>query len=217
MIRASLFALIAVAGTTAIPASAQVPLEFRCPPSGAIQQTSRGWRSESLGADPADPLTCRYRTTDPAGREETGGSFYGVANLAQYQHPDARRAIQAGMDRFFPAEPGKATSFSWNGSFSGLNHVPMREEWKALRYESVSVPAGQFMTLVIERFRDLNGRVGTETRWVDVQSRFMVKLDWRSVRGHSGEQSISWVATSLTSPAAPVAPPRPGVPERPRR
>jgi hypothetical protein len=162
-------------------------------------------------------LTCRYRTIDPAGREESGGSFYGVANLARHQRPDARRAIQAGIDRFYPAEPGKSTSFSWNDSISGLNQVPMREEWQALRFEAVNVPAGRFTTLVIERYRDLNGRVGTETRWVDIQSHFMAKLDWRSLRGHAGEQTISWVATSITLPPPPPAAPRTTVLERPPR
>jgi hypothetical protein len=197
-------------------ALAQAPVQFQCPRQGVIAEYSDGGRTVWGGADPADPTICLVRAGNTDRR-----LLYAFWRLP-FSHNGAEASARAGLSQLYPATAGKSVSYDLflpRANQTGDN--PYRETWKIVRFESVSVRAGTFNAMVIERVQDGRGGSvfqGTWTRWIDLNSRVPVKQTFALSRGRpSGTQE--WEAMSVQVPPAPAAQPAPAAPapaQRPR-
>lgn len=186
-------------------ALAQAPLAFQCPLQGVSVEYDTGTRSVFGGPDPTDSAICLVRTGTNDRR-----MLYAFWTLP-LSHNDAERSARAGLAQLYPATVGKASSFELFLPRAGGGDDPYRETWRVLRFEPVTVRAGTLNAMVIERVQEGQGTntfKGTWTRWIDVNSRVVIKQTFELGRGRMPANQ-QWEATALRVPPPAQPAPRP--------
>lgn len=200
----------------AAPAFAQPQVPFRCPSVGTVAEFSTGVKLTSQGADPADPVVCLLRIESPTGTREAR-LLYAFWTLP-LPHRGAEPAARAGFAALFPATIGKSTTYELFLPRESGGDDPYRETWRVLRIEPVTVRAGSFTAMVMERVQEGGGGNtfrGSWTRWLDLESRVIVKQTFSLSRGRMGGTQ-DWEAVRVEVPTPPPTP-APATPQRPQR
>jgi hypothetical protein len=208
------FLAATLATTVTASALAQAPMPFRCPVNGTVVELSTNVKVESLGADPQDPTVCVVRANNVERR-----LLYGFWRLPLTHH-GAEASARAAFAQFYPAMPGKTVTYDIFLPRTGGGDDPYRETWTAIGIQPVTVRAGSFNAMVIERTQEGRGGnvfKGTWRRWVDVNTGVTVKQTFSLGRGNMPAQQ-EWEAISIVSPPPPAPPPAAPQqrPQRPR-
>ena len=176
----------------------QVPSQvwnFRCPPANTTVEANNDIRINFRGAEPDNPLVCR-----------SGTDFrraLGVWNM-QISVFQSRIGDLAGL---FPATTGRSVAINHFTTDADRNSVAMREVFRIVGFPKITVPAGQFQTVQIERFAEFTANNGgmyqrRDTIWLSTSDGVPVKATYDQVSGRSpGVRLVNWEATRIIRPA----------------
>lgn len=150
-----------------VPAHSQAPVAFECPRAGTTVEYTDGGRTVWGGVDPTDPVVCLARQGNNDRR-----LLYAFWRLP-FTHHGSEAATRTGLGQLWPAAAGRTVTYDLFLQRQGGGDDPYRETWRVIGIEPITVRAGTYNALVIERVQDgRGGNVfrGTWRRWIDLDS-----------------------------------------------
>jgi hypothetical protein len=174
------------------PDSPPAPAPYNPPPVGTVIQTSAG--TQTVTAVNGYDVTLQ---NDVAG----GGGFTTLHALVQRQ-PEASTSYNRGaVERLWPLQVGKEANLSVVTQGGGR-----AIDYKVVRTEAVTVPAGTFQTYLIEKRERTsdNEYEARERMWYAPQIGYFAKYEQDLIRGIDRRQP--WDLVSVRRPGLPGAP-----------
>lgn len=187
-----ILALTAVAGVIAImPAQAQQ--SYRCPDAGSSMERSRGERISYRGGA-ANSFLCNTST----GTSRLLG--YWPAGLGAVAA--GRTQIEAMVTAAFAGGAPAPVSFRYTGTGSDQSSIILVENWRVLTPTRISVLAGEFNVIPIERRFEVLGSSYNFTQVVsfDRESRMPVRASVDHLNALMANDLFNWQATEVRRP-----------------
>lgn len=196
-------AALAALSATPLPAAAQAGgdvWQFRCPAAGTVVEQSTGSQIKYRGEAPNSPSSCMLQNGQRRllGYWQVGEAFYraGVREIAQ-------RVSGSGVN----AAGTQPVTFDYFTNNRTNESIHVQETWRVAGSGPLTVPAGTFDTVRVERrFQVLGSNFTyTQTVWFDRASGAPVSARVEHLNAVQGPALVNWVANDVVAPTARAA------------
>lgn len=168
---------------------------FRCPAPNTVIEANDGIRIQFRSAAANEPHVC-----------VSGTDFRRALGVWDMRQP-VFRSNMGELAGLFPATSGRRVAINYFDTDASNNSIARRDVFRIVGFPTITVPAGSFATVQIERFSEfttVNGGVyqRRDTIWLSTRDGAPVKATYEQVAGRTpGTRLVDWEAVRVARPA----------------